>query len=41
MCIYTHNWISVMNLDNKMLDIDKKQQRKMKKKNEKKSFLLK
>ena len=25
MSIYTHNWELVMNLDNKMLNIDKKQ----------------
>ena len=49
MSIYTHNMLSIMNLDNKMLNINKK--KKKKKKNEKnnknrvyykkKSFLLK
>ena len=31
MSIYTHNWKSVMNLNNRMLNIDKKQQQKNKK----------
>ena len=35
MSIYTHNWESVMNLNNRMLNIDKKTMKK--KKNEKKT----
>ena len=35
MSIYTHNWESVMNLGNKVLNIDEKQERKIK--NEKKT----
>ena len=31
MSIYTHNWESVMNLNNRMLNIDKKNNRKNKK----------
>ena len=36
MSIYTHNWEAVMNLDNKILNIDKKN-KKIKIKNEKKT----
>ena len=44
MSIYTHNWESFMNLNNRMLNIDKtiKENKKRKKKNRlKKRFLLK
>ena len=30
MIIYTHNWESVMNLNNRMLNIDKKKNKKIK-----------
>ena len=41
MSIYTHNWKLVMNLDNRMLNIDKttiKKNKKRKKKTDKKPF---
>ena len=41
MSIYTHNWESVMNLNNRMLNIDKKKEKKMKKKQIKKLFFHK
>ena len=49
MSIYTHNWESVMNLNNRMLNIDKKTIKKNKKRKKhiktvffiKKRFLLK
>ena len=36
MSIYTHNWESVMNLNNRMLNIDKKTKKKKKRKKQKK-----
>ena len=45
MSIYTHNWESVMNLNNRMLNIDKKKTIKKNKKRKKKqienSFFIK
>ena len=40
--IYTHNWESVMNLNNRMLNIDKKtiKKNKKRKKNDKKPFFI-
>ena len=35
MSIYTHNWVSVMNLNNRMLNIDKKTIKKNKKRKKK------
>ena len=42
MSIYTHNWESVMNLNNRMLNIDKKtiKKKKKKKKTDKKPFFI-
>ena len=37
MSIYTHNWESVMNLNNRMLNIDKKTKKKKKRKTRKKN----
>ena len=41
MNIYTYNWESVMDLDNKMLNIDKKKIKTKKKKTDKKHFFIK